>query len=139
MLERTFCMIKPDAISRGLKDLILGRIKEAGFKIIKEKELKIGRDEAQKLYAVHRGKPFYSGLVNFITSGPAYLMVLEREGAVGELRELMGATDPRQSAPGTVRGDLKEDNIFNSEGIMKNVIHGSDSVENAKYEISIFF
>jgi nucleoside-diphosphate kinase len=132
-------MIKPDAISRGLKDLILGRIKEAGFKIIKEKELKIGRDEAQKLYAVHRGKPFYSGLVNFITSGPAYLMVLEREGAVGELRELMGATDPRQSAPGTVRGDLKEDNIFNSEGIMKNVIHGSDSVENAKYEISIFF
>lgn len=139
MLERTFCMIKPDGLSRGLKDLILGRIKEAGFKIVKEKELKIGRTEAQKLYAVHQGRPFYPGLLNLITSGPAYLMVLERENAVMELRQLMGATDPRQAAPGTIRGDFKEDNIFNSEGIMKNLVHGSDSVENAKYEISIFF
>lgn len=139
MLERTFCMIKPDAFSRGLKDQILGRIKEEGFKVLKEKELKIGRNEAQKLYAVHQGKPFYAGLLNFITSGPAHLMVLEREGAVLELRKLMGATDPRQADGGTIRGDLKEDNIFTPDGIMKNVIHGSDSVENAKYEISIFF
>ncbi|MBI5699967.1 nucleoside-diphosphate kinase [Candidatus Saganbacteria bacterium] len=132
-------MIKPDALARGLKDQILGRIKEDGFNIIKEKELKMGRTDAQKLYAVHQGKSFYAGLVNFITSGPAYLMALEREDAVLELRKLMGATDPRQAAPGTLRSDFKEDNIFNSEGIMKNVIHGSDSVENAKYEISIFF
>lgn len=139
MLDLTFCMIKPDGLSRGLKDQIVGRIKEAGFKITKEKEVKIGRAEAQKLYTVHQGQPFYSGLVNLITSGPAYLMVLEREDAVGELRKLMGSTDPRQATPGTLRSDFKEDNIFNSEGIMKNVIHGSDSVENAKYEISIFF
>jgi len=139
VLERTFCMIKPDALARGLKDQILGRLKEDGFNIIEEKELKLDRADAQKLYAVHQGKSFYAGLVNFITSGSAYLMVLKREDAVLKLRKLMGATDPRQADAGTIRGDFKEDNIFNAEGIMKNLIHGSDSVENAKYEISIFF
>jgi len=139
VLERTFCMIKPDAISRGLKEKIRDRIKKAGFKVIDEKELLIGRDQAERLYAVHQGKPFYPGLVNLITSGPAHLMILEREDAVAQLRQLMGATDPRAAAPGTIRGDLKEENIFNPEGIMKNVVHGSDSAENAQYEISIFF
>ena len=139
MLERTFCMIKPDGLSRGLKEKIRDRIKKAGFKVIDEKELLIGRDQAERLYAVHQGQPFYPGLVNFITSGPVQMMILGREDAVAQLRQLMGATDPRAAAPGTIRGDLKEENIFNPEGIMKNVVHGSDSAENAQYEISIFF
>ena len=139
MLERTFCMIKPDGLSRSLKEKIQERIKKAGFRVVAEKELLIGRDQAERLYAVHQGKPFYAGLVNLITSGPAHLMILEKEDAVSQLRQLMGATDPREAAPGTIRGDLKEENIFNPEGIMKNVVHGSDSAENAQYEISIFF
>jgi len=139
VLERTFCMIKPDGLSRGLKEKIRDRIKKAGFKVIDEKELSIGRDQAERLYAVHQGQPFYPGLVNFISSGPVQMMILGREDAVAQLRQLMGATDPRAAAPGTIRGDLKEENIFNPEGIMKNVVHGSDSAENAQYEISIFF
>jgi len=99
----------------------------------------MSREQAERLYAVHLGKSFYAGLVKFITSGPATLMVVEGENAITRLRSLMGETDPRKAAAGTIRGDLREENIFTEDGTMKNLIHGSDSAENAKYEISIFF
>ena len=95
--------------------------------------------EAERLYAVHKGKSFYAGLIKFITSGPAACMLVEGENAVMRLRSLMGETDSRKAKPGTIRGDLHEENIFTEESVMKNLVHGSDSAENAKYEISIFF
>lgn len=139
MLEQTFCMIKPDAASRGLTSEIVDRIKKSGLKIAKTKKISMTLEEAGRLYAVHKEKPFYAGLINFITSGPGTCMVVEGENAVSRLRGLMGETDPRKAGPGTIRGDLREENIFTEDGIMKNLIHGSDSLENAKYEISIFF
>lgn len=139
MLEQTFCMIKPDAASRGLTSEILDRIEKSGLKVAKNKKISMSIEEAERLYAVHKEKSFYAGLINFITSGPVTLMVVEGENAVSRLRSLMGETDPRKAKPGTIRGDLHEENIFTEDGIMKNLIHGSDSLENAKYEISIFF
>lgn len=99
----------------------------------------MSREQAERLYKVHLGKSFYPGLVKFITSGPVTLMIVEGENAIACLRSLMGATDPRKASAVTIRGDLKEENIFTEDGTMKNLIHGSDSPENAKYEISIFF
>ena len=139
MLEKTFCMIKPDAVERGLTEKIQTRIKEAGLKILQSRLVHLTIEDAEKLYAVHKDKPFYDGLIKFIISGPAFLMQLEGEDAIAKLRGLMGATDPRKAAPGTIRGDLKEENIFTAEGSIKNIIHGSDSSETAKYESSIFF
>ena len=139
MPEQTFCMIKPDAASRGLTQKIKDRIEKSGLKIAKSKDILMTRAQAEKLYSVHLGKPFYDGLVNFIISGTATVMVVEENDAIARLRALMGETDPRKAAPGTVRGDLHEENIFTDQGTMKNLIHGSDSPENAKNEISIFF
>jgi len=139
MPEQTFCMIKPDAVSRGLTQKIKDRIEKSGLKIAKSKDILMTRAQAEKLYSVHLGKPFYDGLVNFIISGTATVMVVEENDAIARLRALMGETDPRKAAPGTVRGDLHEENIFTDQGTMKNLIHGSDSPENAKNEISIFF
>ena len=139
MLERTFCMVKPDGVARGLVDEVQKRLIDAKFKIVKSKLINITIEEAKNLYAAHKGKSFYNGLVKFITSGPAFLMELEREDAISKLRALMGATDPREAEAGTIRGDLKEENIFNEDKVMKNLIHGSDSKENAGYELSIFF
>jgi len=137
--ERTFCMIKPDGVERGLADEVGKRIEASGLKIVKKLDLTVSPEQAKKLYAVHEGKPFYHGLVNLITSGPARAMVVEGDDAVARLRKLMGATDPRKAEPGTIRGDLKEDNIYTPDGTMKNVIHGSDSAQNAAYETAIFF
>jgi len=139
MPEQTFCMIKPDAAARGLTQEIKNRIEKSGLKISKSKELMMSRSQAEKIYAVHKGKDFYDGLVDFITSGPLTVMMLEGDNAILRLRQLMGETDPRKAAPGTIRGDLREDNIFTEKGTMKNLIHGSDSPESAKNEISIFF
>ena len=139
MPEQTFCMIKPDATERGLTQEINSRIEKSGLKIVKSKELTMSRSQAEKIYAVHKGKDFYDGLVDFITSGPLTVMMLEGDNAILRLRQLMGETDPRKAAPGTIRGDLREDNIFTEKGTMKNLIHGSDSPESAKNEISIFF
>lgn len=139
MLERTFCMIKPDAVGRGLESEIKERILQAGFIVIVEQRLKLSGELAEKLYAVHKGKKFYAGLVKFITSSEVDLMVLEAENAIEKLRGLMGATDPRAAEPGTIRCDLKEVDIFTKDGIIKNLVHGSDSEENAKYEIGLFF
>jgi len=139
VLEQTFCMIKPDAASRGLTSEILDRIEKSGLKVAKNKKISMSIEESERLYAVHKEKPFYAGLVKFITSGPVDVMLVEGEDAISRLRALMGETDPRKAKPGTIRGDLREENIFTEDGIMKNLIHGSDSLENAKYEISIFF
>lgn len=139
MPEATFCMVKPDGVCRGLTQEITKRITAAGLDIVSSRLENVALDEAERLYAVHKDKPFYTGLVKFITSGPVYLMKVEGLDAAASLRRLMGETDPRSAEAGTIRGDLKEENIFNEDKIMKNIIHGSDSPENAKYELAIFF
>jgi len=139
VLERTFFMIKPDGVSRGLTEEIKNRLKFAGIKIAAEKEFLMDVSQAEKLYAVHRDKDFYPGLIKLITSGPVVTLLLEADGAVAKVRKLMGATDPREAAQGTIRGDLKEGNIFTEYGIIKNLVHGSDSPQNAEYEAKIFF
>lgn len=138
-IERTFFMVKPDGVKRYLSNLILSKLMESEFRIVSRKRLTISRDQAERLYAVHKGKPFYDGLIRFITSGPSILTVVEGENAVSRIREMMGATDPREAKPGTFRGDNVGDPLFTSDGTMMNICHGSDSVENAKNEIAIFF
>lgn len=139
MLEQTFFMLKPDAVSRGLRKEILSRVRREGFKVLEEAQIDIAPELAEKLYCVHQGKPFYDGLIKFITSGPAVVVLLERENAVLKLREVMGATDPRKAETGTIRGDLKEENLFSEYGTIKNLVHGSDSKESFEYESKIFF
>ena len=131
-LERTLSIIKPDAVSRGLDNEIKEIFKSSGFLIIKEKKIQIEKSEAEKFYKVHETKPFYDDLCTYLSSGPIVVMVLEKENAVLENRELMGATNPKDAAAGTIR---KKYGI----SIDKNSVHGSDSIENAKIEIDFFF
>jgi len=139
VLEKTFFMVKPDGLARNLENEIFSRIENAGLKIVRREVVFMTLDLAADLYSPHLGKPFYEGLIKFITSGPVMCSVLEGEDAIKKVRGLMGATDPRQAVPGTIRGDLKEQNIFTSENSMKNLVHGSDSPEAAEREIKIFF
>jgi nucleoside-diphosphate kinase len=132
-------MIKPDGVGRGLVQEIKTRVEAAGFKFVQSRFLIMPRALAEKLYAVHRDKPFYQGLVNFIVSGEVMVSIVEGEKAITGVRNLMGATDPREASPHTIRGDLRETNVINAEGIMKNIVHGSDSAESAAYEIPLFF
>jgi len=132
-------MIKPDGVARGLENEIIKRVESAGLEITEKKKLSVDRETAADLYSSHLGKPFYPGLLNFITSAPVVAMVVSGENAILKIRGLMGATDPRQAAHGTIRGDLKEANIFTEDKTMKNIVHGSDSPESAKREINIFF
>tara|TARA_B100000941_G_scaffold218031_1_gene160838 strand:- start:57 stop:467 length:411 start_codon:yes stop_codon:yes gene_type:complete len=131
-LERTLSIIKPDAVSRGLDNEIKEIFKSSGFLIIKEKKIQIEKSEAERFYKVHETKPFYDDLCTYLSSGPIVVMVLEKENAVLENRELMGATNPKDAAAGTIR---KKYGI----SIDKNSVHGSDSIENAKIEIDFFF
>ena len=131
-LERTLSIIKPDAVSRGLDNEIKEIFKSRGFLIIKEKKIQIEKSEAEKFYKVHETKPFYDDLCNYLSSGPIVVMVLEKENAVLDNRELMGATNPKDAVAGTIR---KKYGI----SIDKNSVHGSDSIENAKIEIDFFF
>lgn len=131
-MERTFIMIKPDAVQRKLIGKIISRIEERGIKIVAMKYIHMTRELAETHYAEHTEKPFFNELVEFITSGPVVPMVLEAENAVAMVRKMMGETHPQNSAPGTIRGD------FGIE-LTKNIVHGSDSVETAKREIAIFF
>jgi len=131
-LERTFLMIKPDGVSRGLVGEIVQRIERKGYRIAGMKMMVIDPDMARDHYAEHRNKPFFGDLVSFITSGPVVAMVIEGEKAIEGIRTLMGRTDPKDSPPGTIRGDL-------AVNLSRNVVHGSDSQESAKREISIFF
>ncbi|MBN2057913.1 MAG: nucleoside-diphosphate kinase [Candidatus Saganbacteria bacterium] len=139
MPENTFFMIKPDGVSRGLQGEILDRVERTGLKVIQQAEHTLSQAMAKDLYSVHKGKPFYTGLVKFITSGPVVLCRLSGENAIERTRGLMGATDPREAAAGTIRGDLKEDSVLNADGIIKNLVHGSDGPESARRELAIFF
>ncbi|MFH1683593.1 MAG: nucleoside-diphosphate kinase [Candidatus Margulisiibacteriota bacterium] len=132
-------MIKPDGASRGLENEIFLRVEKTGLKIIKKKNIVLTKDMAADLYSPHLGKKFYPGLIKFITSGPVVCSMIEGKNAIERVRQLMGATDPRQAEVGTIRGDLKEENVVNADGVIKNLVHGSDSLGSAKREIAIFF
>ncbi|AFV12848.1 nucleoside diphosphate kinase Ndk [Thermacetogenium phaeum DSM 12270] len=131
-MERTFVMVKPDGVQRGLVGEIIGRFERKGLQIVALKMMRITPELAARHYAEHREKPFFKGLVEYITSGPVVAMILEGKDCVGVVREMMGATDPRKAAPGTIRGSFGMD-------IGRNVIHGSDSRESAAREIALFF
>ena len=131
-VERTLSIIKPDATRRNLTGRINACLEEAGLRIVAQKRLRLTQDRARKFYEVHKERPFYNGLVSFMTSGPVVVQVLEGENAVALNREVMGATDPKKAAPGTIRAQFAED-------IEANSVHGSDSAENAKTEIAFFF
>ena len=131
-VERTLVILKPDAVQRGLTGEIVGRLEQRGLKIVALEMRTIARDVAARHYAEHEGKPFYAGLIDYITSGPVILMVLEGPNAVAVARSTMGKTNPVEAPPGTIRGDL---------GLMtgRNLIHGSDATGSAEREIDLFF
>ncbi len=131
-LEQTLSIIKPDAVERNLDEKIKSIFLTHGFKILKEKKIKLEKSDAEKFYKVHETKPFYNDLCEYLSSGPVVVMVLEKEEAVSSNRKLMGATDPKKAEEGTIR---KQFGI----SIDKNSVHGSDSVDNAKIEIDFFF
>ena len=131
-LEQTLSIIKPDAVERNLDNEIKEMFRNKGFKILKEKKIQIEKSEAEKFYKVHETKPFYNDLCAYLSSGPIVVMVLEKENAVLANRDLMGATNPKDAADGTIR---KKYGI----SIDKNSVHGSDSIDNAKIEIDFFF
>ena len=131
-IEKTLSIIKPDAVERNLDNEIKEMFKSNGFKIVDEKKIQIEKVEAEKFYKVHETKPFYNDLCAYLSSGPIVVMILEKEDAVLANRELMGATNPKDAAIGTIR---KKYGI----SIDKNSVHGSDSIENAKIEIDFFF
>lgn len=130
--EQTLSIIKPDAVGQSAIGAILGRFEEAGLRVKAMKMVRLGREQAKAFYAVHADKPFYEDLVAFMTSGPVVVSVLEGESAVSRNRELMGATDPREAEPGTIRADY-------AETIDANAVHGSDSPETAAREVAFFF
>jgi nucleoside-diphosphate kinase len=130
--ERTLSIIKPDGVEKGIIGRIISRFETQGLKPIAVRMKLLSKTEAEGFYAVHKARPFFNDLVKSMTSGPVVLMVLEGEGAVAKNREIMGATDPKKAAEGTLRKDFATD-------IEKNTVHGSDSVENAKIEVSYFF
>lgn len=131
-MERSFVMVKPDGVQRGLVGEVLRRLEARGLKLVGLKLMRIGRDLAARHYAEHEGKPFYAGLIEFITASPVVAMVWEGERAISAVRATMGPTDPNAAPPGTIRGDF---------GLNKgnNLVHGSDSVESARREIALFF
>jgi len=131
-LERTFTMVKPDGVRKSLAGEIIKRYESAGLKLIALKLVRLSQEKAEELYSIHKGKPFYNELVDFIISGPVVPMVLEGENAVNRVRDIMGATNPKEAAPGTIRGDFAEE-------ISENIVHGADSVESANREIPVFF
>ena len=130
--ERTLSIIKPDATRRNLTGKINARLEERGLRIIAQKRMQLTPQQAEQFYAVHRERPFFRSLVEFMTAGPVVVQVLEGENAVALNRDVMGATDPKKAAPGTIRKDF-------AENIEANSVHGSDSAENAAAEISFFF
>ncbi len=132
MIERTFVMLKPDAIQRGLISEIVGRLEKKGLKPVAVKFMRLPKEMAERHYAEHKGKGFFPGLIEYITSGPVLCMVWEGENAVASVRALMGKTNPNDALPGTIRGDL-------AQQTGRNLVHGSDSPESAKREIQLFF
>ena len=131
-VERTFSMVKPDAVAAGQAGEILAIIQKAGFKVLALRMTRMNEAQARGFYAVHRERPFFEGLVKFMTEGPIILMALEREDAIGKLREVMGATNPEKAAEGTIRKRF-------AANIERNCIHGSDAPETAETELRFFF
>ena len=131
-MQQTLSIIKPDAVKKGVIGKIIDRFESNGLRIAAAKKLQLSREDAGKFYEIHKERPFYNDLIDFMTSGPVVVMVLEGEDAVAKNRELMGATDPKKADKGTIRADF-------AESIDANAVHGSDSLENAKIEIAFFF
>ena len=132
MAQRTFSIVKPDAVRKGFTGAILAEIEKAGFQIVSIKKQAISKEQARGFYAVHVGKPFFDGLCEFMSSGPLVLMVLEKENAIADLRKLMGATNPANADPGTIRKKY-------ADSIQENAMHGSDGEETAAFEIGYWF
>jgi len=131
-MQRTFVMIKPDGVQRRLMGKIIERFESAGLKVVAMKFMAVPRELAEKHYEIHKGKPFYEGLIKYITSGPVLAMVIEGQNAIERVRILVGSTDPQKAAPGTIRGDF-------CQHIGRNVIHASDGEETARKEIALWF
>ena len=131
-VERTLAIIKPDAMARGLADKILARIRREGFKVVVQKTAALSKKQAEGFYAVHRGKPFFEPLTDFMSSGKVVVLVLEGENAIARWREVMGATDPAKAAPGTLRREF-------GTSVQNNCTHGSDAPDTAAFEIGYFF
>ena len=131
-IERTLTILKPDCVRKNLIGEVTRRIQEAGFKICAMKMVKLSKEEAEGFYAVHRGRPFFEELTTFMSSGACVPMVLEKENAIADFRELIGATNPAEAAEGTIRKAF-------ADSVGENIIHGSDSVENGKIEANCFF
>ncbi len=131
-IERTLSIIKPDAVAKNVIGQIYARFEAAGLKVVAARMVHLSRREAQAFYAVHKERPFFNDLVDFMTSGPAMVQALEGEDAVLKNRDLMGATDPKKAAPGTIRADF-------ADSIDANAVHGSDAVETAAVEVAFFF
>lgn len=131
-LERTLSIIKPDAVGKNHIGDIISRFEKAGLRVVAVKMKHLTQKDAEGFYAVHKERPFFKDLVGFMTTGPVLIMVLEGENAITKNRDIMGATDPKKAAPGTIRADF-------AKTIDENAVHGSDSLENAKIEISYFF
>ncbi len=131
-IERTLAILKPDCVRKGLQGEVLSRIQKAGFKVLGFKQIRLTKETAGAFYAVHKGRPFYDGLVEFMTSGPCVPVALEKENAVADFRSLIGATDPKEAADGTIR------RLF-ADNKGENIVHGSDSAENGRIEVAFFF
>ncbi|MGI9296722.1 MAG: nucleoside-diphosphate kinase [Gammaproteobacteria bacterium] len=132
MIQKTLSIIKPDAVRRNCIGAIVARLEAAGLRMVAAQMLTLSRERAGAFYAVHRERPFYEGLLDFMISGPSLAMVLEGENAIAKNREVMGATNPKDAAPGTIRADF-------AENVEKNAVHGSDSPETARAEVAFFF
>ncbi len=131
-VERTLIMVKPDGVRRGLVGEVISRFERKGFKIVALKMLRLSREEAEEFYKVHKGKEFFESLIEFITSGPIVAFVIEGESAISVARRLIGETDGRKAAPGTIRGDY-------SLSIQENIVHASDSPESYRHEVKVIF
>jgi nucleoside-diphosphate kinase len=131
-IERTLSIIKPDAVAKNVIGKIVSRFEAAGLKIVAAKLVQLSQAEAEQFYAVHKERPFFKDLVSFMISGPVFVQALEGEDAISKDRDLMGATDPKKAAPGTIRADF-------ADSIDANAVHGSDAAETAKAEIAFFF
>ena len=131
-MQQTLSIIKPDAVKKGVIGKIIDRFESNGLRIAAAKKLRLSAEDAGKFYEIHKDRPFYKDLIEFMTSGPVVVMVLEGDDAVAKNRELMGATDPKKADKGTIRADF-------ADSIDANAVHGSDSLENAKTEIAFFF
>jgi len=130
--ERTLAIVKPDGVQQGLAGEVIGRLEKAGLRLVALKMVHLSKEQAQLFYAVHKGRPYFDGLIAFMISGPSIAIVVEGENVIAKYRQMMGATDPSQAEKGTIR------KAFATDG-RKNVVHGSDSAESARFEIGFFF